>query len=141
MVEIDFGTLVTAVVNEMNCTASELFGDEVTDRDLAAKRYSRNVIGAIRQVFDEAEARADVPAPTTCSRCGADVEGAGRFCVMCGLPLTMDAIPKWLIDVLAKDAGAAADDPRVMLALVKFREGDPEGWSRLMQKIAVPAKA
>ena len=38
-------------------------------------------------------------------------------------------------DVLAKDAGAAADDPRVMQAVIRFRKEDPDGWSRLMQKI------
>ena len=87
MTEIDFGTLVTAVVNEMNCTTSELFGGELTDRDLAAKRYSRNVIGAIRRVFDEAEA----PAPRrragpTGSRGGAPEEEEGHpFCTWCPL--------------------------------------------------------
>ena len=65
MAEIDFGTLVSAVVDEMGCTASELFGDELTDRDLAVRRYKRNVIGVIRRVFDEAEAPA--PKPPACS--------------------------------------------------------------------------
>ena len=77
MTDIDFGTLVTAVVNELNCTASELFGDETTNSDLAVKRYNRNVIGAIRQVFDEAEARA--PVVPTCSNCGAVLRGNGSL--------------------------------------------------------------
>lgn len=142
MTDIRFGTIVSAVLECLDFAESDLTGDERHDSRKALERYKAAVIEAIREAFDEAEAPAPVaPAVPTCTRCGADVEGAGRFCVACGLPLTMDAIPKWLIDVLAKDAGAAADDPRVMLALVKFREGDPEGWSRLMQKIAVPAKA
>lgn len=142
MTEIDFGTLVTAVVNELNCTTSELFGDELTDPDLAVKRYNRNVIGAIRRVFDEAEAPAPVtPTVPPCVRCGEEVDVDAKFCGSCGLPLAADAVPRWLIDVLAKDAGAAADDPRVMQALLTFRQEDPEGWNRLMQKIESRSEA
>lgn len=136
MTEIDFGKLVSCVLARMDYTESDLSGDERRDADKARQHYKQALVEEIRRVFDEAEVPVP-PAPDVppCPRCGADVEGAGRFCVMCGLPLTMDAIPKWLIDVLAKDAGAAADDPRVTLAIVKFREEDPTGWSRLMQKI------
>jgi len=141
MAEIDFGTLVLAVVNEMNCTASELFGDEVTDPDLAVKRYNRNVIGAIRQVFDEAEARADVPAPTTCSRCGAILEGEGRFCTVCGTPQTVEAAGELLERALAKDAGTTPDDPRFRASVARLREEAPDQWAALVQKIAVPVKA
>ena len=126
MVEIDFGTLATAVVNEMNCTASELFGDEVTDRDLAAKRYSRNVIGAIRQVFDEAEARADVPAPTTCSRCGVVLEGEGRFCTRCGTPITSDAVRERITDLMLR---GIRDDMRK--AVERLEHDEPERYGRL----------
>ena len=135
MAEIDFGTLVLAVVNEMNCTTSELFGDELTNPDLAVKRYNRNVIGAIRQVFDDAEADDPAPAVQTCTHCGVTLGAEDRFCHGCGMPLTADVIPGWLLDALAKDAGAAADDPRVMQALLAFRGEDPEGWSRMRQKI------
>lgn len=131
MVEIDFGTLVTAVVNEMNCTASELFGDEVTDRDLAAKRYSRNVIGAIRQVFDEAEARADVPAPTTCSRCGAVLEGEMRFCTRCGTPITSDAVRERITDLMLR---GIRDDMRK--AVERLEHDEPERYGRLAAIIA-----
>lgn len=55
MTDIDFGTLISAIVGELNCTASELSEDERTDTDAAVERYKRNVIGAVRTVFDEAE--------------------------------------------------------------------------------------
>ena len=140
MTEIDFGTLVLAVVNEMNCTASELFGDEVTDPDLAVKRYNRNVIGAIRQVFDEAEARADVPATPICTRCGAILEERGRFCTVCGKSQTEEAPGDFLEIVLAKDAGTTRDDPRFRESIARFREEQPEAWDALVQKLTVPAK-
>jgi hypothetical protein len=139
--EIDFGTLVLAVVNEMNCTASELFGDEVTDPDLAVKRYNRNVIGAIRQVFDEAEARADVPATPTCTRCGAVLEGERRFCTVCGMPQTVEAAGELLERALAKDVGTTPDDPRFRASLARLREEEPEVWNALVQKIAPRATA
>lgn len=56
MTEIDFGTLVTAVVDELSTSANELFGDEKHDSDLAVLRYKRNIVNAIRRVFNEAEA-------------------------------------------------------------------------------------
>jgi hypothetical protein len=141
MTEIDFGTLVLAVVNEMNCTASELFGDEVTDPDLAVKRYNRNVIGAIRQVFDEAEARADVPATPICTRCGAILEGERRFCTVCGMPQTVEAAGEILEKALAKDAGMTPDDPRFRASLARIREEQPEQWDTLIQMLTTPAKA
>ncbi len=143
MAEIDFGTLVLAVVNEMNCTTSELFGDELTDPDLAVKRYSRNVIGAIRQVFDEAEARADVPAPTTCSNCDAILRGTARYCSRCGRPQSGEAAADLLETVLAKELGKTRDDPRFRESIARVREEMPEQWDALVQKLAalVPAKA
>jgi len=139
MTDIDFGTLVTAVVNELNCTASELFGDELTNPDLAVKRYTRNVIGAIREVFDEAEAPA--PVVPTCSYCGTVLEEEARFCAACGMPLTEEAAAERLGDLLAKDAGIARDSPRLQAALARIREEEPEAWNALLQKIAAPAKA
>lgn len=141
MTDIDFGTLVTAVVNELNCTASELFGDETTDRDLAVKRYARNVIGVIREVFEEAETRADVPSPATCSYCGTVLEEEARFCAACGMPLTEEAAAERLGDLLAKDAGIARDSPRLQAALARVREEEPEAWNALLQKIAPRATA
>ena len=138
MTEIDFGTLVLAVVNEMNCTASELFGDEVTDPDLAVKRYNRNVIGAIRQVFDEAEARA--PVVPTCSNCGAVLRGTARYCSMCGKPQSGEAADELLENMLvkdaAKDAGMSPDDPLLREGVARVREELPEEWAALVQKIA-----
>lgn len=57
MTEIDFGTLVSAVIDELACTASELSEDERTDTDAALERYKRNVIKVIRAVFNEAEGK------------------------------------------------------------------------------------
>ena len=139
MTDIDFGTLVTAVVNELNCTASELFGDELTNPDLAVKRYTRNVIGAIREVFDEAEAPA--PVVPTCSYCGTVLEEEARFCAACGMPLTEEAAAERLGDLLAKDAGIARDSPRLQAALARVREEEPEAWNALLQKIAPRATA
>lgn len=124
----------------MDYAESGLTGDERRDARKALAVYKAAIAEETRQVFDEeavvveADAPAQVPPP--CTRCGAAVEGTGRFCVACGLPLAADAIPRWLNDTIAKNAGAAADDPRVMQALIRFREENPEGWSRLMQKVA-----
>lgn len=57
MTEIDFGTLVSVIIDELACTASELSEDEHTDTDAALERYKRNAIKAIRTVFDEAEGK------------------------------------------------------------------------------------
>lgn len=133
MAEIDFGTLVSVVADELNYTESDLSENERSDTRAALEHYKRNIIEAVRKVFDEAETPAQVPPP--CTRCGAAVVEGVRFCQQCGLPLTMDAVPRWLIDTIAKDAGAAADDPRVMQAFIRLHEEDSEGWSRMMQKI------
>lgn len=69
MAEIDFGTLVSAVADELNYTESDLCGNEREDTRAALEHYKRNVIGAIRRVFDKAETPAQVPPP--CTRCGA----------------------------------------------------------------------
>ena len=55
MTDIDFGTLISAIVDELNCTASELSEYERADTDAAVERYKRNVIGVVRKIFDEAE--------------------------------------------------------------------------------------
>ncbi|NLB00640.1 MAG: zinc ribbon domain-containing protein [Methanomicrobiales archaeon] len=138
MTDIDFGTLITAVVDEMNCTTSELFGDELTDPDLAVKRYNRNVIGRIREVFDEAEAPA--PVPPTCSNCGMVLGETARFCSRCGTPLSVDAADELLADRLAKDVGTTPDNPSFRVALARIREEMPEEWAALVQKITVSAK-
>lgn len=140
MAEIDFGTLVTAVVNELNCTTSELFGDETTNPDLAVKRYARNVIGVIREVFDEAEEEAR--APTTCPKCGAILRGTARYCIRCGRPQTGDAAAELLETVLAKEIGKTPDDPLFQAVIARAREEGPEVWDALVQKVAalVPAK-
>lgn len=139
MTEINFGTLVTAVVNEMNCTTGELFGDELTNPDLAVKRYSRNVIGAIRQVFDDAEADDPAPVVPTCSNCGAVLRGTARFCTTCGAPQTVEAADQRLADLLAvsaaKDAGMSQDDPRLREAIARLREEMPEEWNALVQML------
>lgn len=146
MAEIDFGTLVTAVVNEMNCTTSELFGDELTNPDLAVKRYTRNVIGVIREVFDDAEAEAKAPAPVvpTCSNCGEVLEERARFCPRCGIPLSEEAAGELLEDLLAegvaKDVGMSRDDPRLQEVIARIREEMPEEWAALVQKIAGAVK-
>ena len=139
MAEIDFGTLVTAVVNELNCTTSELFGDETTNPDLAVKRYARNVIGVIREVFDEAEAPA--PVVPTCSNCGAILRGTARYCSLCGMPQSGEATAELLEIVLAKEIGTTRDDPRFREALARVREEAPDQWAALVQKITVPVKA
>ncbi len=142
MTDIDFGTLVTAVVNELNCTASELFGDETTNSDLAVKRYTRNVIGVIREVFDEADAPAPVaPAMPTCSTCGASLRTDGRFCPGCGMTLSEEAVADRLADLLAEDAGTTPDDPHFRASLARFREQEPEEWNALVQKITAPRPA
>ncbi|HOI13760.1 MAG TPA: zinc ribbon domain-containing protein [Methanoculleus sp.] len=138
MTEIDFGTLVTAVVDELNCTTSELFGDEKTDPDLAVKRYNRNVIGRIREVFDEAEAPA--PVPPTCSNCGAVLGGKARFCGRCGMALSTEAADELLADLLAENVGTTADNPNFRKALARIREEMPEQWDALVQKIGAMAK-
>jgi hypothetical protein len=139
MTDIDFGTLVTAVVNELNCTASELFGDETTDRDQAVKRYTRNVIGAIREVFDEAEAPA--PVVPTCSNCGTALRETARYCSRCGKPLSEEAADELLEIVLAKEIGTTRDDPRFRESIARIREEQPEQWDALVQLIAAPEKA
>lgn len=137
MTDVDFGTLVSRVLTRMDYAESELTGDERRDARKALAAYKASIAEEIRQVFDEEEVVVDTPAqvPPPCTRCGEPVEAEARFCGACGLPLTADAIPRWLNDAIAKDAGAAADDPRVMQAFIRLREEDPEGWSRLMQKI------
>ena len=141
MTEIDFGTLVTAVVNELNCTTSELFGDETTNPDLAVKRYARNVIGVIREVFDDAEADDPAPAVPTCSNCGAVLRGTDRYCSECGMPLPEEATRQILEKLLAKEVGASRDDPRFQASLARIREEMPGAWDALIQKIAVSVKA
>lgn len=143
MTNIDFGSLVSAVVNEMNCTTSELFGDERTDPDLAVKRYNRNVIGAIREAFDEAEAVAPAsvaPPVPTCSNCGAPVAERFRFCARCGMPLTSEAADQRLADLLAEDVGMSQDDPRLREAIARVRKEMPEEWAGLVQKITSPVR-
>ena len=145
MANIDFGTLVTAVVNEMNCTTSELFGDELTNPDLAVKRYNRNVIGAIRQVFDDAEAEAPAPVVPTCSNCGAVLEGTARFCGRCGIPLSEEAagelLEGLLVEGAAKNVGMSPDDPRLRAAVARIRKEMPEEWNALVQKLTASTKA
>jgi len=123
----------------MNCTTSELFGAELTDPDLAVKRYNRNVIGRIREVFDEAEAPA--PVPPTCSKCGAVLEETARFCGRCGMPLSAGAAGELLADLLAENVGTTADNPNFQEALARLREEMPEEWAALVQKIGAPATA
>ena len=143
MAEIDFGTLVSAVVDEMSCTVSELFGDELTDPDLAVQKYKRNVIGRIREVFDEAEAPA--PVVPTCSNCGMVLRETSRFCPRCGIPLSEEAAGELLEDLLAegvaKDVGMSRDDPRLQEVIARIREEMPEEWAALVQKITASSKA
>lgn len=133
MTEIDFGNLVARLMSRMDLAENELIGEEHTDTYKAMRRYKAAVAEEIRAVFDAAETLEETVPP--CTRCGADVKPEARFCGACGLPLTMDALLQWVRDTIAKDAGAAADDPRVMQALLTLREGDPEGWIRMMQTI------
>ena len=73
MTDIDFGTLVSAVVEEMNLTVNELSQTERKDPDAALKRYKRNAIKAIRTAFDEAENSAQVtPSCSPTSALGRD---------------------------------------------------------------------
>lgn len=138
MAEIDFGTLVTAVVDELSMSASELFGDEMHDSDLAVQRYKRNVVGAIRRVFDEAEAPA--PVVPTCRNCGAPVGEGYRFCTRCGAPQTSEAAAEILERLLVKDLGMNPEDPKVLAAIACIREEQPEQWDALVQKISAMAK-
>jgi len=60
MTDIDFGTLVSAVVDELTYAVNEPSRTERKDPDAALEHYKRTVIGAIRTVFDEAENSAQV---------------------------------------------------------------------------------
>lgn len=141
MTEIDFGKLVSRVLARMDTAESERTGEENTNPYAAMQMYKAVVTEEIRQVFEEAETRADVPSPATCSYCGTVLEEEARFCAACGMPLTEEAAAERLGDLLAKDAGIARDSPRLQAALARVREEEPEAWNALLQKIAPRATA
>ncbi|WP_292728038.1 hypothetical protein [Methanoculleus sp.] len=60
MTEIDFETLVSIVTKEMDHTHSEILREDSFDLDEVLEQYKRNVIEAIRAVFDEAETRVEI---------------------------------------------------------------------------------
>jgi len=143
MTNIDFGTLVSTVVEEMNMTRSEFLQKDYEDADVALGRYKRNVISAIRKVFDDAEADAPAPVVPTCSNCGAVLGETARFCGRCRMPLSEEAAVELLEDLLvegaAKDVGMSPDDPRLRASLARVREEMPEEWTALVQKLTAPA--
>jgi len=141
MTNVKFGTTVSAVLECLDFAESDLTDDERHNSRKALEHYKAAVAQTIRQVFDEAEARADVPATPTCSRCGAVLEGEMRFCTVCGTPQTVEAAGELLERALAKDAGTTPDDPRFRASLARLREEEPEVWNALVQKIAAPVKA
>lgn len=132
MTEIDFGTLVSAVVDELSTSANELFGDEKRDSDLAVQRYKRNIVDAIRRVFDDAEA--------ACSNCGAVLGKKARFCSRCGMPLSAGAAGELLADLLAESVGTTADTPSFLEAIARLREEQPEQWDALIRMLAPATK-
>ncbi|WP_214020197.1 hypothetical protein [Methanoculleus sp.] len=138
MSEIDFGTLVSRVLLDMDYTESNLTGDERRDTHKALVHYKRDVVQAIREVFDEAEAPA--PEPPTCSKCGAVLGEGARFCGRCRMPLSEEAAADLLGEVFAKELDTTPYDPRFREALARFRKEMPEEWDALVQKITSPVR-
>ena len=123
MANIDFGTLVTVVLEELSFSENELGVDEYKDPHAALMLYKRNVATVIRKHFDEVELAKETEKPV---------------CPACGMLLTSEAAGQRLADTLvedaAKDAGMSQDDPRLREAIarvlreaiVRVREDYPE---------------
>ena len=142
MTEVDFGKLISRVLSRMDYAESDLVGDERHDSRKALQHYKQALVEEIRAVFDEADAPAPVaPAVQTCSRCGAALEGEGRFCTVCGIPQTPEAAGEILARALAKDAGTTPDDPGFRASLARLREEQPEQWDALVRMLTAPTKA
>jgi len=139
MSEIDFGTLVSRVLACMDFAESDLTGDERRDAGKALEHYKREVAEEIRRVFHEAEAPA--PVVPTCRNCGAPVGEGYRFCTQCGVPQASEAAAEILERLLVKDLGMNPEDPKVLAAIARIREEQPEQWDALVQKIGAPATA
>ncbi|WP_214084221.1 zinc ribbon domain-containing protein [Methanoculleus sp.] len=123
----------------MDYTESSLTGDERRDTGKALVHYKRDVVQAIREVFDAAEAPA--PVPPTCSNCGAALGEGARFCTRCGMPQTTEAAADLLGEVFAKELGRNPYDPRFREALARIRKEMQEEWDALVQRLTVPVKA
>ncbi len=141
MAEIDFGKLVSRVLARMDTAESERTGEENTNPYAAMQMYKAVVTEEIRRVFEEAETRADVPAPMTCSHCGEVLRAEDHFCGRCGRPLTEEAAARRLVDLLAKDAGMSPGDPLLVERLGQFRKEQPGQWDDLVRMLTPRAKA
>ena len=130
MVNIDFGTLVAVVLEELSFSENELGVDEWKDPHAALMIYKRNTAAVIRKLFDEVELAEGDEEPV---------------CPACGMPVISEAVVQRLADTLgedaAKDAGMSQDDPLLREAIARVREDYPEEWTALVQKIITRAAA